>query len=382
SLEDIECAITRHRVTTAWFTAGLFHLMADRRPEALDSVRQVLAGGEALLADRVNRFINAAGPGRLVNGYGPTEMTTFTCCYRFDKAVDVARAVPIGRPISNTRVYLLDESLNPVPLRVKGQLHASGPGLARGYLNSPGLTAERFVPDLFAPAAGGRMYATGDAGWYLPGGIIEFLGRLDNQVKLRGFRIELSEIESVLATCPEVDRTVVSMRTDQAGEKRLVAYAMARSGFELSPGVLRERAKNSLPDFMVPSAFVILDAIPLNRSGKIDYNSLPAPDFEVPLEAAQFEPPRNYVEEGLARIWAHVLGRDRIGIHDDFFSLGGHSLLATQVVSRIREAFQVDLPLRSLFENRDISALGIVVETLLLDKLDALSEEEAAGLLG
>ncbi|PYP89204.1 MAG: hypothetical protein DMF61_04355 [Blastocatellia bacterium AA13] len=382
SLEDIERTIIAHGVTTAWMTAGVFHLMAGRRVEALDSLRQLLAGGEALLAEQVNHFIRAAGPGRLINGYGPTEVTTFTCWHRFDRALHPSRAVPIGRPISNTNVYLLDQSLNPVPITVKGQIYASGPGLARCYLNSPDLTAEKFQPNPFSLAEGERMYGTGDIGSYVEGGTIEFHGRVDSQIKLRGFRIELGEIESVLASCPGVSQAVVMIRPDQIGERRLAAYVTARPGAELTPRALLELAKSELPDFMVPSSFVILDTIPLTRIGKVDRSALPAPDMNLPLEEAQFEPPRNSIEEGLARVWVHVLGRERIGIHDDFFTLGGHSLLATQVVSRIREAFQVELPLRSLFENRDISRLGAVVEALLLDRLESLSEEEAADLLG
>jgi amino acid adenylation domain-containing protein len=382
SLEELERAMDRHRVTTAWLTAGLFHLMADRLMGPLDSLGQLLAGGEALDVRQVNRFIDLMGSGRLINGYGPTEVTTFTCSHRFDKKIDPSRPAPIGRPISNTTVYVLDESLNPVPIAVKGQIHASGPGLARGYLNNPDLTGERFLPDPFSNAPGERMYVTGDAGSHRGGGHIEFTGRLDNQIKLRGYRIELGEIESVLASSPDVGTVVVVVRPDKTGERRLAAYAAAKPGATLTPKNLLEQAKAALPEFMVPSSFVIVDTIPLTRSGKVDREALPAPDLEALSSEGEFEEPRNAIEEGLALIWMRVLGRERIGIHDDFFSLGGHSLLATQVVSRIREAFEVDLPLRSLFENRDISRLGAVVEALLLDKLEGLTEEEAAGLLG
>jgi acyl carrier protein len=226
------------------------------------------------------------------------------------------------------------------------------------------------------------MYATGDTGCHRGEEYIEFLGRLDSQVKLRGYRIELGEIESVIATYPGVSSTVVVIWTDKAGERRLAAYAAGKPGTRLTSNELREHAKATLPEFMIPSSFVVVDAIPLTRSGKVDRSALANPAADIPSGEARFEPPRNAIEEGLALIWMRVLGRDRIGIHDDFFRLGGHSLLATQVVSRIREAFEVDVPLRSLFENKNISRLGGVVEALLLDRLEALSEEEAADLLG
>jgi amino acid adenylation domain-containing protein len=381
SLEEIARTIAVHGITTLWLTAGLFHLMVERELEALYPVRQLLAGGEALQADDINRFISGAGPERLINGYGPTEVTTFTCWYRFGEQVDTTRAVPIGRPISNTAVHLLDDCLNVVPVWVKSQLHASGPGLARCYLNNPDLTAQKFSPNPFSVAPGDRMYATGDAARYCEDGNIEFLGRLDRQIKLRGFRIELGEIESVLASSPDVGQAVVIVQTDAVGERRLAAYATPAPGASLSPDDLRRRVKAALPEFMIPTSILILDTLPLTKSGKVDTRALPVPERDVVLAKETFEPPRNTIEEGLARIWELVLGREPVGVYDDFFDLGGHSLLATQVVSRIREAFQIELPLRSLFENRNIARLGVAVEALLLDKLDALSEEEAAELL-
>ena len=381
SLEEIGEAIAVHGITTMWLTAGLFHLMVDRLPLALSGVQQLLAGGEALQADDVNKFIAAAGPGRLINGYGPTEVTTFTCCYRFNAPVDPGRAVPIGRPVSNTEIYLLDSGLNLVPGGVRGQLYASGPGVARGYLNNPDLTAERFVPNPFSRADGDRMYATGDIGSYLNDGNVEFLGRLDSQIKLRGFRIELGEIESFLSAQPDISGAVVVVHTDGSGERRLAAYVTERAGATITPEQLRERTKSALPDFMVPSSFQILERLPLTRSGKVDRRALPDPRQVILPAPVEFEESRSPIEEGLVRIWAAVLGRDRIGINQDFFDLGGHSLLATQVVSRIREAFQVEFPLRLLFQNRTIGRLSEAVEAMLLDKLDEMSEEEAAKFL-
>ncbi|HYL99150.1 MAG TPA: amino acid adenylation domain-containing protein, partial [Blastocatellia bacterium] len=266
AIEDIYRTVSLHGVTTLLLPAALFHLMVDRGPEALYSVCQLLVGGEALQADHVNRFLGGAGPGRLINAYGPAEVTTNTCFHRFDRPVDPSRPVPIGRPISNTSVYILDRSLNPVPTGVKGQIFASGRGLARGYLNNADLTAERFGPNPFSRLIGDRLYSTGDLGRYLKCGNIEFLGRMDYQIKLRGFRIELGEIESMIASAANVSTVVVVLRTDHSGEKRLLAYATPKPGATLTPSQLRDRARSSLPVYMVPSSFVVLDTLPLTSS--------------------------------------------------------------------------------------------------------------------
>ncbi|MGZ3460106.1 MAG: condensation domain-containing protein, partial [Archangium sp.] len=271
--------------------------------------------------------------------------------------------VPIGRPISNTQVYILDRHLQPLPPGVPGELFISGDGLARGYLGSSSLTAERFLPNPFSSTPGARMYRTGDLARHRQDGVLEFLGRIDNQVKVRGFRIELSEVESALLFHPSVREAVVVAREDSPGLKRLVAYVTGESQ-ALGSEALRAFLKQRLPEYMVPSAFVHLEALPLTSNGKVDRKALPAPDSRPEL-AQQFVAPRDDVEQKLASLWTEVLRLERVGIHDNFFELGGHSLLATQAISRIRGAFGVELPLRDLFDAPTIAALGARIHAAL-----------------
>jgi amino acid adenylation domain-containing protein len=360
SLAEIGGLLTRHGVTTLWLTAGLFHQMVDSGLADLAGVRQLLAGGDVLSPAHVRRLTAELPDTRLINGYGPTENTTFTCCFPLSgdsRLPETASAVPIGRPIANTRVYLLDRDLSPVPLGVPGELHAGGDGLARGY-SDPAATAERFVPNPFE--AGERLYRTGDLARFRADGAIEFLGRIDQQVKIRGFRIEPGEIEAVLGTHPAVAQAAVIVR-QEGGEKRLVAYVVARPDArpETLPAELRTFLRDRLLDAMVPAAFVLLDALPLNANGKVDRRALgriePA---GTAAEAGDGGAPRTEIEALLAAAWAEVLNRDRVGVDDDFFVLGGHSLLATQVISRVRQAFGVEVPLRALFERPTVAGLA------------------------
>jgi len=326
-------------------------------------VRQLLAGGETLSVPHVRRMLEAIGGGRLINGYGPTENTTFTCCHVMSADTLIEHTVPIGRPIANTRVYVLDPHLQPVPVGVYGELYIGGDGLAREYLHQPELTAEKFVPDPFSSEAGARLYRSGDRVRYLADGNIEFLGRIDHQVKIRGYRIELGEIESALQQHPAVREVVVLAREDVPGDKRLVAYVVAQSAPADLVDELRAHLRASLPEYMVPSAFVTLDALPLTPVGKVDRKALPVPERSASQQAA-YVAPRTPSEGILCGIWAEVLGLERIGIEDDFFELGGHSLLATQVVSRVRQALSVELPLRELFSFPTIAELGARIEAL------------------
>jgi acyl carrier protein len=305
----------------------------------------------------------------LVNGYGPTEATTFSCCYPAPRPLPGScDSLPIGGPIANTRVYVLDRYLSPVPTGVPGELYIGGDGLARGYLGRPALTAERFVPDPFGAEPGSRLYRTGDRVRWLPEGVLEFLGRLDQQVKVRGYRVEPAEVEAALAEHSAVREAAVVARADPAGEKHLVAYVVPRE--ERNEGAppaaeLRRFLEGRLPGYMVPSAFVVVGALPLTASGKLDRAVLPtlAPSAGTGLEReAAFVAPRTTAETVLAAIWAEVLGVSRVGVHDNFFALGGHSLLATQVVSRIRSEFALDMPLRLLFERPTVSGLAGAVE--------------------
>jgi amino acid adenylation domain-containing protein len=323
----------------------------------------MLCGGEALpreLADRL-REKGAA----LWNLYGPTETTIWSSAGKIEPGEG---PVPIGRPIANTQLYVLDAHLRPVPVGVAGELYIGGAGLARGYLGRPALTAERFLPDPHAPEPGRRIYRTGDlARWRADGGL-ECLGRVDHQVKIRGFRIELGEVEAALLRHPEVREAVAVAREDTPGDRRLVAYVVPRNGQAPTAAELRGRLGEALPDYMVPSAFVALDAMPLTPNGKVDRNALPAPEQVANAAPHAYVPPRGPIEEALAGIWAEVLGRPRVGIHDDFFELGGHSLLAAQVLARLRDTFAVEPPLRDFFDAPTIAGLARLVETALRDE--------------
>jgi len=391
SLEELGRVIGQYQVTTLWLTAALFHTMVSERLEDLRPVRQLLAGGDVLSIPHVRKALQELKQCQLINGYGPTENTTFTCCCSITES-KMGTSVPIGRPIANTQVYLLDKNRKPVPIGVPGELYIGGAGLARGYLNRHDLTADKFIPNPFSNEPDSRLYKTGDLARYLPDGNLEYLGRLDNQVKIRGFRVELGEIEAVLVQHPEVREAVVIVREDHPADKRLVAYLVLNKVQKAMPYTLRRFIKEKLPDYMVPSAFVRLDAIPLTPNGKVDRRALPTPDQTRPDLEETFVAPSTPVEERLAGIWAEVLHREPIGSYDNFFELGGHSLLATQVISRISEAFAVDIPLRSLFETPTVAGLAervILRLTVAHDKmgellaeLEGLSEDEAQRLIG
>ncbi|HEV7588936.1 MAG TPA: amino acid adenylation domain-containing protein, partial [Longimicrobium sp.] len=360
SLEQLGEFIRAQGVTTLWLTAGLFHQMVELDPAAFGGVRQLLAGGDVVSPQAVRRVLDA-NPGLVVtNGYGPTEGTTFTCCHAMRAAGEVGDPVPLGRPIGNTRVYVLDAALEPVPVGVPGELYAGGDGVARGYQGRPAATAERFVPDPFSPVPGARLYRTGDRVRWTETegapGVVEFLGRLDSQVKIRGFRIEPGEVEAALARHPAVRAAVVVPREERSGDRRLVAYFTAEG--EAPPAAeLRTHLRALLPAHLVPAAFVALDAFPLTANGKVDRRALPAPD--APVAAAEApEAPRSVDETRLAAIWAEVLGVERVGVHDDFFALGGHSLQATRIVARVRKEMGAELPLRALFEATTVAALA------------------------
>jgi aspartate racemase len=362
--------IRAHKVTTLWLTASLFNAVIDEDAEILAGVSQVLTGGEALSPMHIRRALERLPQTQLVNGYGPTESTTFTCCYRIPRDLaDHAQSIPIGRPIANTQVYILDKQLNPAPIGVPGELYIGGDGLARGYLNRPELTAEKFVRHPFSENPEARLYKTGDLARYRPDGNIEFMGRIDHQVKLRGFRIELGEIEAVLSAHPSVQQAVIAVREATLGNPQLVAYVVARDGRDLSMESLRAHLKQRLPEYMVPSAFVYLDALPLTPNGKFDREALPAPDRERPDLQEAYAEPRTLIEEILTEIWAELLGLQQVGIQDDFFALGGHSLLATQLISRLEAAVGITLPLSRIFEARTVAELALdITERLTQDQ--------------
>ncbi|HVT15954.1 MAG TPA: non-ribosomal peptide synthase/polyketide synthase [Thermoanaerobaculia bacterium] len=375
SVDGLERAIRELGVTTLWLSAGLFHLVAGERPAALAPLRQLLAGGDVLSPPHVARLRRELPGLRLVNGYGPTENTTFTACHRVgDPAPAGGARVPIGRPIANGRVLVLDRDLEPAPIGVPGELFAAGAGLALGYLGRPELTAAAFVPAPFGEVPGERLYRTGDLVRRLPDGSLDFLGRVDRQVKVRGFRVEPGEIEALLAGHPAVREAVVVAVRDGGRERRLVAYAVPRDGARppLDPAAVLADLAGRLPAFMVPAELVWLDALPLSPSGKLDRAAVSAaaaaataaaPDGPAPAEAAECTPPRDAVEAVLAGIWREVLGRERVGVHDSFFRLGGDSILSIQVVARARRAGWVVTP-RQIFEEQTIAALARVAAPL------------------
>ena len=355
--------LPKHGITTLWLTAALYNAVIEEAPQALLGIKQLVIGGEALSVTHVLRGLALLPNTQIINGYGPTEGTTFTCCYPIprDLTDQPATSIPIGRPIGNTQVYILDQQRNPVPVGVTGELYIGGDGLARGYLNRPELTAEKFIANPFSTQPHARLYKTGDLARYLADGNIEFLGRIDDQVKIRGFRIELGEIGTVLAQHPAVREVVVLAREDSSGDKRLIAYVVSNQQPSPATNQLRSYLKEKLPDYMVPSAFVFLDKLPLTSNGKVDRKALPAPDQSRPELEESHVTPRTPVEEIVASIWSEVLNLENVGIHDNFFDLGGHSLKATRVNSRLCTIFKIDLPLRLLFEHPTVESLARAV---------------------
>jgi acyl carrier protein len=306
---------------------------------------------------------------RWINTYGPTEATVIATLYEagVSRGEEMECEAPIGRPISNTQSYVVDRRQRPVPVGVGGELCIGGEGLARGYLNRPETTAEKFIPNPFISPGegGGRLYRTGDIVRHLPDGNIEYLGRIDHQVKIRGYRIELEEIETALQQHPAIREAVVLAREDEPGNKRLVAYLVSVQEAAPTTGELHSFLRQKLPVYMAPAAYVWLESLPMTTNGKIDRRALPAPDKTRPELEAAFVAPRTPAEERLAAIYAEALGLERVGIRDHFFDLGGHSLLAMQVVSRVRQAFEIELPLRSLFETPTVAELAENIETIL-----------------
>jgi amino acid adenylation domain-containing protein len=371
-VHELGALLERHRVSIVWLTASLFNLAIDHAPQLLSGVRQLLIGGEALSLSHVKRALAALPQTQIINGYGPTENTTFTCCYPIPRQLDDRLvSVPIGRPIGNTQVYLLDQSLNPVPAGVAGELCIAGDGLAKGYVNRPELTAEKFV---FHSVDGGpakRLYKSGDMARYLADGNIEFLGRRDGQVKLRGFRIELGEIETVLGRHPAVREVVVDLREVGAREKQLVAYIMPLSTDPApSTAALSTYLRDKLPDYMVPSAYMILQSLPLNANGKVDRSQLPASDCAAGEPVLPNIAPQTAKEILVWEVWTEVLPAPLRSVHDNFFELGGHSLLGMELISRLQKQFQREIPLRWLFESPTVAGLAA--------RLDAAPQNGAA----
>ncbi len=362
SPRDFARALKEENITAMFLTAALFNQVASDNRDAFETLKTLIVGGEALDPKWIGRVLRGKGPARLVNGYGPTENTTFTCCHLIQPGQEERWNIPIGRPISNTRVYILDRNLNPLPVGVPGELCAAGDGLAVGYWNQPELTAERFICSPFATSGSQeRLYKTGDLARFLPNGDIEFLGRLDDQVKVRGFRIELGEVEATLGRFPGVKNCAAKVCGTSAEHKRLVAYYVPGEGQNIDLAELRAFMREALPAHMQPAAYVSLASLPLTPNGKVDRNALPAPDSGRPAQERNYIAPRDRVEQQLAEIWEEVLGVSPIGIEDRFFDLGGHSLLAVRLVSRIEATFGKKLRLSTIFQAPRIQELSPIL---------------------
>ncbi len=356
ALDDIAEVIRRERVTLMFLTSGLFNAIVEGPVEALATVRRVLTGGDSLSMSHVKMALAALPDVDLVNAYGPTEGTTFTTMHPIPREPHDG-AMPIGRPISNSTVYILDEALAPVPIGVFGELYVGGDGVARGYLNRPELTAERFIANPFV--ASERLYRTGDLARFLPDGAIAFGGRRDFQVKIRGFRIELGEIEAALSRHPALRECTVIAREDTPGDKRLVAYLVPLPP-AVAPTAAEARAflKETLPDHLIPTNFVVLEQMPRTANSKIDRAALPAPDAGAGRTLAGTAAPRDELEAQIINVWRSVLGVARIGIKDSFFDLGGHSMLAVKMTSELKKAIGKTIPLTSLFEAQTVEQIA------------------------
>jgi acyl-coenzyme A synthetase/AMP-(fatty) acid ligase/acyl carrier protein len=344
-------ALEAHRVTVMQATPTTWRMLVEAGWKGAVDLK-ILCGGEALSPDLAEELLPRGGS--VWNMYGPTETTIWSTLHRIEKH---EAGVPIGRPIANTQVYIVDEQMNPLPVGAPGELLIGGAGLARGYRNRAEVMAEKFIPQAFNDREGARLYRTGDLARYRADGVIECLGRLDHQVKIRGYRIELGEIEAALHEYPSIDQAVVVARQGEGGEKRLAAYLIAQE--EINRNDLREYLKKRLPDYMVPAFIVQLKEMPLTANGKLNRKALPKPEVETKV---QYAGPQTAVEETLCGIWSDVLGVEKIGIHDNFFDLGGSSLSAFRVISRIRKALDIEVPLLSLFETGTISEFAKRIE--------------------
>jgi amino acid adenylation domain-containing protein len=357
TLAELGSFIAREQVSTVWLTAALFHQMVEAELPRFSQVKYLLAGGDVLSPSHVARVL-ARFPGcHMINGYGPTENTTFTCCHRITR-VEPDTGIPIGRPIANTRVYLLDPWSGPAPIGVPGELFAGGDGLALGYCNQPELTATHFVERSVRPDGAERLYRTGDRARWRRDGTIEFLGRLDDQVKIRGYRIELDEVRSALEEHPAVGQAAVVVRGDLSEARAVVGYYVPRAGIEVSEADLRQALRLRLPPYMMPAALIRVPALPLTAAGKLDRDALPVAELQAGEPADDGGQPRSTIELALISLWESMLDRRPIGVADDFFDLGGHSLLAARMVDELQRATGLTLPLAALFKGATIADIA------------------------
>jgi amino acid adenylation domain-containing protein len=392
SPKELKKQLVEHEISAMFLTTALFNQTALSRPEIFASLKYMIFGGDTADPRAVHRVLGEGRPEHLVNAYGPTENTTFTTWYDAQESDIGARMIPIGQPLSNTEVWVLDQQSRMVPVGVPGELCIGGDGLARGYIRRPELTAEKFVPHPYSRNAGARLYRTGDLVRYREDGNIEFLKRMDQQVKVRGFRVELGEIESTLNQYRAVMESIVVDRKDSSGDIRLIAYFVPEVGVEPTSLELLTFLQEKLPSYMLPSAFIAIKEIPLTPNGKVDRRALPAPE-QIEVSTAGFIAPRTEMEQLVAEIWCEILGITQVGADSNFFDLGGHSLLATRVMNRIRERCGVELPLRVLFEFPTVVSLAAKLDDArpketelsrildILVNMENISEEEVTTLL-
>jgi len=359
SLDDLGKILEAEKVTTLWLTSGLFQQVVEEQLPRLKSLRHMLAGGDVLSLAHVKQAFAALPQCRIINGYGPTENTTFTCCHTVNQESYKGRSIPIGKPIANTEVYVLDPQLKPVPIGIPGELYTGGDGLARGYLNRPELSAEKFISNPFASGGEGKLYKTGDLVRWLSNGEIEFLGRLDDQVKIRGFRVEPGEVEAAIRSHPRVRDSVVIVESRSSSGKRLVAYFVPKADALLTPEDLRQFLQQKLPDYLQPAAFVSLSELPLNANGKVDRRALPQPDRN--QSTPEWIGPRDDTESQLVQLWEEALDVPKIGIRSSFFELGGHSLLAVRLTARMEKRFGRRITVATLFQAPTIEQMARVL---------------------
>ena len=360
---ELQRLVQENGINTLFLSSALFNNVVDTMPEALAGVPQLLIGGEAVSVAHVRKAMTRWPRMKIVNCYGPSECGVISSCYAINEIPDEhQRSIPIGRPVGDRKVYLLDQRLQRTAIGMSGEICVGGPAVARGYLRRPELTAERFVPDPFNKEAGGRLYRTGDLARYLADGNLEFLGRVDQQVKVRGFRIELDEISAMLNRHPGVSKNVVIAREDEPGNKRLVGYVVATGGVELKASELRDYLRHELPEYMVPSAIVLLPDLPLNEHGKLDYKALPSPEQMPRLLDETYVAPRNEIEQKIAELWQRLLQVEKVGVNDSFFDLGGHSLLLAGMFRELRQMYDTELSVIDLFRYPTISMLAEHVE--------------------
>jgi amino acid adenylation domain-containing protein len=349
SVEQFGAVLAKHKVSVLWLTAALFNTIVDQDVQILRGVRQLLAGGDALSPMHVRKALEALPETQLINGYGPTENTTFTCCYKIPREITEQRSIPIGKPIRNTKVYILDANLKPAPAGVPGDLYAAGDGLSLGYLNKPDLTSAVFLPDPFAIRGDARMYKTGDRVRLLRSGDIEFLGRNDDQIKIRGFRVELGDIENAFRSLADVRDVVVKIQIENDGSKTLVAYVIPARA-DVSEREVLSRVREMLPAHAVPSFVQFLNAFPISPNGKVDRRALP-PVHRTSNETAKqdAEPSDNPLEQKIVSIWKMILGVESVGLNESFFDLGGESLRATKAINQLNKEFACGLAVSSIF---------------------------------